>query len=397
VQRARLGAGLVLTVALVSLGVGFAHKSLCMLGGFDELKYRAYCYSDIEPLLRQEGLAAGKVPYLEARNEYPVLTGLVMWVASLPGEGEGTFLVVNVVFLTAVGLSATWLLYRLVGDRAMYLAAAPTLVLSAFMNWDLVPVALTIAATWAFLRRRDGPSGAFLGLGASAKVYPALLVLPFAADRWREGERRRAALLAAMAAGAWLVVDLPFAFASFERWSYFFRFSADRAPTFGTVWFATCHAVNGRPACGSVAAVNLLSVLALVGVVAVVWRAKRRREPDFERWTLGMAIVAAFLLTAKVYSPQYSLWLVPWFALALPNLRLFVLFEAADVAVFFGEFAYLRNVFQGGAFPAWALGVLVVFRASVLVAVLVAYVREGRNATNLQRQIRVKMSPSASS
>ena len=44
------------------------------------------------------------------------------------------------------------------------------------------------------------------------------------------------------------------------------------------------------------------------------------------------------MLSNKVYSPQFSLWLLPWFALALPNLRLFIAFEAADVIVFLTEF-----------------------------------------------------------
>ena len=37
-------------------------------------------------------------------------------------------------------------------------------------------------------------------------------------------------------------------------------------------------------------------------------------------------MIALFLLTDKVYSPQYGLWPLPWFALALPSLRLFVAF-----------------------------------------------------------------------
>ena len=71
-----------------------------------------------------------------------------------------------------------------------------------------------------------------------------------------------------------------------------------------------------------------------------MWRCKARRDPGFPRWTLGFPLIVLFLLTNKVYSPQYSLWLLPWFALALPHLRLFVAFEAADVAVFVTRFSW---------------------------------------------------------
>ena len=51
-----------------------------------------------------------------------------------------------------------------------------------------------------------------------------------------------------------------------------------------------------------------------------------------------------------MYSPQFSLWLLPWFALALPNLRLFIAFEAIDVVVFLTEFGWLgaSNGVHGG-------------------------------------------------
>ena len=51
-------------------------------------------------------------------------------------------------------------------------------------------------------------------------------------------------------------------------------------------------------------------------------------------------LVAGFLLTNKVYSPQYGLWLLPWFALVFPDLRIFLAFEATEVAVFITRFSF---------------------------------------------------------
>jgi hypothetical protein len=93
------------------------------------------------------------------------------------------------------------------------------------------------------------------------------------------------------------------------------------------------------------------------------------------RWTLGFPILVLFLLSNKVYSPQYSLWLLPWFALALPDLRLFAAFEAADVAVFVTRFWWFAELsgFDGTPLGAFELAVLV--RALILVACVVAWVR----------------------
>ncbi len=51
-----------------------------------------------------------------------------------------------------------------------------------------------------------------------------------------------------------------------------------------------------------------------------------------------------FLLSNKVYSPQYGLWLLPWFALVLPRLRLFLAFAIADVAVFVTRFSWFGRL-----------------------------------------------------
>ena len=79
---------------------------------------------------------------------------------------------------------------------------------------------------------------------------------------------------------------------------------------------------------------NLASVVTFLGLFGLVWIAKAGRWPAFPRWTLAFPLLVVFLLTNKVYSPQYGLWLVPLFALLLPHLRAFVAFSVADVAVF---------------------------------------------------------------
>ncbi len=86
-------------------------------------------------------------------------------------------------------------------------------------------------------------------------------------------------------------------------------------------------------------------------------------------------MLVLFLLTSKVYSPQFSLWLLPWFALALPRFRPFAAFQAADVLVFvtrfwfFGELAGVSGVSQG-LFEA-----AVLLRTAALVWCLVVWVR----------------------
>jgi uncharacterized membrane protein len=218
-----------------------------------------------------------------------------------------------------------------------------------------------------------------LGLGAAAKLYPALLVVPFVAGRIRGGEPDRGIHLAWAAAGTWLALNAPFALAGPAGWLEFFRFNAARAADWDSIWFIACHRLTGELGCANTRLINVASAGLFAGSAWFVWRLKARRDPGFARWTLGFPIIVAFLLTNKVFSPQYGLWLLPWFALALPNLRLFALFEAADVAVFvtrFSWFGTLSGLDDGLAgIPIGAFEVAALARAAILIACVAAWVR----------------------
>jgi hypothetical protein len=87
-------------------------------------------------------------------------------------------------------------------------------------------------------------------------------------------------------------------------------------------------------------------------------------------------IVVLFLLTNKVYSPQYGLWLLPLFALAFPDLRGFVAFSIADIAVFVTRFWWFGELSGLRTWPEqWVFELAVLVRASVLVWCVVAWIR----------------------
>jgi uncharacterized membrane protein len=56
---------------------------------------------------------------------------------------------------------------------------------------------------------------------------------------------------------------------------------------------------------------------------------------------LAFLVVAAFLLTNKVWSPQFSLWLVPLAVLALPHRRILLAWMTIDAVVWVPRMYYL--------------------------------------------------------
>jgi uncharacterized membrane protein len=382
-----------------TLLVGLAVKDPCASGVWsDGRQYRRLCYSDIVPLLGTEQLAThNRLPFLDPCedtsgncDEYPVVTMYVMRLAAwlspttaVPGgpaaRSYAGFFYANVVLLAVAAFAIALALYLLVGVRALYFALAPTLLIYGFMNWDLVAVMFATLGTLAYLNRRDIAAGGLLGAGAATKLYPAILVVPFVLGRFHEHRRVGGIHLTWAAGGTWFALNIPFALAAGSGWWEFFRFNSARPPDWDSLWFIACRRIPGFDLCERIGVVNLVSLALLVLLSIAVWRMKAARQPDFPRWTFGFPLLILFLLTNKVYSPQYGLWLLPWFALTLPDLRRVAAFEAADVAVFVTRFAFFGQQEQdvGGWVDAFTIGwfqIAVLIRAAILIWCIAGWV-----------------------
>jgi hypothetical protein len=330
--------------------------------GFGRLKYRAFCYSDIQQLWVGRGMREHVFPYVHGRFvpgphggqvvggavEYPVVTGAFMWLASLRARTDADFLRISALLLLPFGLLTSWLLARLTGWRALIWAAAPALVLYSVHNWDLLATACVAGAALAWSRRRSGTAGALLGVGTAVKIYPAVLVLPLVAERLAARDVRGALRVVAGAGGAWLALNLPVLLANPAGWWATYRFQASREPdlTTNSIWYW------GLPHL-TVQQLNRLTP-ALIGVAWVVaigvgaWLAQRR---DGYPWLqVSAAMLCAFLLFNKVHSPQFVLWLLPFFVLIRVRWGWWVAYSGADLTLFLGLFRWYYDITLGHDF-----------------------------------------------
>lgn len=368
-------AGALVAVAVLLAGLAWKSARLATLAG----QYLWWGYSDIPPLFHTERLDAGAVPYLDHAVEYPVLTGLQMWLAGTVATDGRSFLWWTAPIL-AVSVAATaWLLVREVGwHRALVLAAAPTLLVSGAVNWDLPSVALATAGLVAHRRGRDGWAGAWLGLGTAAKLWPGIALLALVPAAWAHRGRAAGLRIAGAALAAWSAVNLPVMVAAPSGWWRFVELNRERVLDWDPVLAVAGRALDWQPAVGTVNAVS--TGLVVAGTAAILWATVRRCPPD--RWHHAvLPLVAWFLLANKVWSPQFSLWLLPLLALTFPGWSWVLAFGVADVAVTLTRFRYLASFVddptsQAGAWSAAPFDTALVVRALVLVgAVAVAWSR----------------------
>jgi uncharacterized membrane protein len=364
-RMAELSPMIIVTTIVVS-AVGYLQKVPCRSIGFDYTRtVQRACYTDVYPLYFVRGLADGKVPYFDKVQEpveYPVLTGwfmhaissIVRW--SLPHAVVQTrglaFFDLTAVALGLFAVLAVLATAYAAGPRRALRAGlmcglAPGLLLAAYINWDLLAVALSALAVAAWAGRRTLAAGVLLGLAISAKFYPLVFLWPFALLCVRAGQWRALGRLAGGTAGAWLVVNVPVMLLAWDGWLRFYSFSEERSVDWGSIFFLA--AKHGQSWVDDVSTLNKVGelsfvVLALaIGAVALTAR-RRPRLPQ-----LLFLVAAAFMLTNKVWSPQYVLWLLPLVVLARPRLPAYLVWQAGEIAYFFGIWWYLLYVQTNGA------------------------------------------------
>lgn len=414
-------------IAVVLLALGWTTKSPCLQsvgsGGPDqrvanwdnERAYFQLCYSDVVPLYTAELLNQGKFPYKSSwvekdgngqeqirydgqpavrYMEYPVLTGLYQYAAMALAKTytaitkvvkipalRGVAEVVVFFDIVAVGLALAWLATvwstaglagRRIWDAAL-VAASPLVVFQIFTNFDALATAFAGGGLLAWARRRPVAAGVLLGLGTAAKLYPVLLLFPLLVLGLRTGRLREVKRTVLATALSWLVVNLPVLVYAPRGWSEFFRLNSRRGDDMDSVYNVVRSLTGWRGFDGDLGLWEPPTVLNIVvtaafalccaGIGYLALTAPRR--PRLAQ--LAFLVIAAFLLTNKVWSPQFSLWLVPLAVLALPHRRLLLAWMTVDALVWVPRMYYLYSVPDRSLPEQWFTSTVLVRDVAVLV------------------------------
>lgn len=352
---------LILLTVLAAV-TGIVLKSYCRVNGWETPgQFYAACYSDFPELFKNRGLGDGAFPFITPGPffEYPVLMGLIAGVTALlvPGEGVSAARILAYFDLNAALIAAVWMVTVLATARmarrrmwdAAMVAVAPGIILAGAINWDMWAVGLLAVGMYCFSRNQPLLAGIFIGLGTATKLYPVLVLGAVLLLALRTGKIRAILVTAGAAAAAWLAVNLPVAVSNPGGWQYFYQFTEDRPAGYSSPWFAY-NLVAGRlgwaplqPEFINGLALNLFVLAcALIGVLALT----APRRPRMAQ--LVFLIVAAFILTNKVYSPQFVIWLIPLLALARPRWRDFLLWQTFEALHWAAVWMYLGQVTSGG-------------------------------------------------
>jgi hypothetical protein len=309
-----------------------------------------------DPFLYQElgrSFLAGLVPYRDFPLAYPPLAlppmALPQFVLGADVSMEAyrwLFLIQNILISCGIAASLAWLALRGWApggpSRVLVAYALPLVALAPLVAWryDIFVSLLVILAVVATVDRRPSLAGVALGLGALAKIYPVFLVPVLVVRHVAQGESQAAVRLVngflatvAVVMGPLLLVGGPTALL-FIEWQQARGVEIESVVSglvllahlvFGTE-VATSYGFNSwqiaSPLADSLAGPLVIVTLVLLALTVTAAFLRCRAEPKAvlsrqadELSAFLVVVLLVVILTNKVFSPQYLVWILPLVAL----------------------------------------------------------------------------------
>lgn len=223
----------------------------------------------------------------------------------------------------------------------VWLLAVPALGATVYARFDLVP-GILVGVAVLYAAHRPAVAAGIAAVATSLKYWPAIMLPSLAALR---ASRRRVAATVAAVGGVLALASL--VSGGWERLFTPFTWQGDRGLQIESVaatpamigWalgpgpYSSAYTQHNAweifgPGVGLLLWLTRMATIALVVVLGLLWwRAWRSladpsqgRAVDAVVW-LCLAAVAGFIVTSKVFSPQYLLWLLPAAAAGLVAVR----------------------------------------------------------------------------
>ncbi len=295
-----------------------------------------------------DNILRGLIPYRDFTLEYPpgALPFFVLpkiWAADLFSFRR--LFMMEIMLVDLIG----WFLLNIYGqkhgfsDKHMYAAGLlyitlPGLIgLVAYQRFDFIPAVITLAAVMLYQQRRWSWAWIMLGFGFAVKLYPLLLAPIFLVRAYHRKNLPKEIIsgiaVALLSAG---VFWLPYLFVSGQKFWLFLSYHNQRGIQLESIYsgiliithwfgypiktgfsFGSWNTVSGVSPL--LAKMSFLVMIILITAVLVhcfkVGEQRRLDDDDLPR--LAGLMILAFIISGKVLSPQYLLWVIPFLVLAL--------------------------------------------------------------------------------
>ncbi|WP_299169449.1 hypothetical protein [uncultured Arthrobacter sp.] len=337
-------------------------KAPCRADGWvrPEQFYRA-CYSDWTEAFQFQGLGSGLLPFAEGSTfDGPLLVGVLagLLVLLVPTSAAGIvqtqsvvqYFDLNAVLIAAVWIGTVFVTIRLASRRpwdAAIVALAPIAILTATSGWTLLSVLLSVLAVWLFAQRRYVLSGVLLGFGAGFSIHVLLVFAAIVLLAVRTGRFRAPLVTGGSMAAIWLLTVVPFgpARALALPWEY----DPARIGISSSLWSGynlLAERLGLRtlsPEITGILAFVAFAVLAALITLLVLRASRRPRLPQ-----VILLLIGALVLVLPDYSPELTLWLLPFLALTYVDWRILFIWQLVEVLHWWAYWMFVARQVSSG-------------------------------------------------
>ncbi len=295
-----------------------------------------------------------RAPYREVFFEYPPVLMFPILVARIPSETFWGFTRVLALVISLAYLACLWVAYRLwqhlPAERRLSWPTVLLLSLAGIIalgqiyvtRLDVFPSLVVLLAIWKFLERRWLLSAVWVAVGVLTKGYAIVLAPVFWLVLWRQGKYRALAVATATVVTILLLTNIWLGWITDGAYWESFRFHAARGlqiesmyalvPYVGNLLFDVPINVYVENNSWNIEMVNgggwlltastILPVVGMMALCFMFWRLIRARGAHNVTPLLvvrtATLFVFLFILTFKVFSPQFLIWLTPLLYLVGP-------------------------------------------------------------------------------
>tara|TARA_Y100000590_G_scaffold444339_1_gene574963 strand:+ start:728 stop:2413 length:1686 start_codon:yes stop_codon:yes gene_type:complete len=261
-------------------------------------------------------------------------------------------------------------------------------------HFEAIPMFFMLLGIYWAVSNRLRSAAAALGIGFTAKVFPAVLILVLL---YQAGWRRASSVFTGFALPV-LVVVLPFYFISREFLIASFRNMVER-PAWESLWaliggyssYGWVHRYRLDPGTateflqGAVVPLEYMSLLTLGFLMALfmVFFVSRHSRSEQSIILISLTILSLFAIFLKGWSPQFAVWFVPLLLLAFPGswgLCLSLLLTFISILEYPAYFVLWSE-------HDVALWIIVIARTVFFSMVAVVALMKLRSETNLERDV----------
>lgn len=315
------------------------------------------------------------LPYRDFNFEYPPLSVIFITLPRLLASYFNLYVLVYAVELLLfdfVGIFILTSFSKQLGHNPWKTLAIYTIVLLAVgplvvTRFDFIPAILTLISIFFFIKKRSKTAWAFLAAATLTKIYPLVIAPIFLLIQLSRSEKKNLleGLLAFIITSA--VITVPFVILSpsgfWESFSYHTQRPLQIESTYASVLELLSafkiFDLNIALGYGSVNVIGTVpDILAkisfgitILGLLAVYWSANRGLKHSHinqQNWAVqsdetafivkySLMAILVFIVSCKVFSPQYIIWLLPLIPLITHKSKylIWLLFIAVGIMTFF--------------------------------------------------------------